>query len=215
MVDEQIRARGIRNEAVLAAMARVPRHLFVPPEVRSRAYEDTPLPIGYGQTISQPYIVGYMTEALETSRDHRVLEIGTGSGYQAAVLAGLVRQVFSIEIVAELAESARRTLADAGNRNVEVRTGNGYLRLAGAGAVRPHHRDRGTTRDTTGADRSARGRWKDGHSGRHTPPGDRRRDQEHARCDGNAHDSRPVRADGGRPSIAASPLASAAIPSAA
>ncbi len=127
MVDRQIRARGIRNAAVLDAVERVPRHLFVPPAVRPQAYEDTPLPIGYGQTISQPYIVAYMTETLEVSRDHRVLEIGTGSGYQAAVLAGLVRQVYSIEIVPELAESARRVLAGAGYPNVEVRTGNGYL----------------------------------------------------------------------------------------
>jgi protein-L-isoaspartate(D-aspartate) O-methyltransferase len=126
MVDRQIRARGVRNAAVLDALARVPRELFVPADVRHRAYEDGPLPIGYGQTISQPYIVAYMTEALETSPDHRVLEIGTGSGYQAAVLAGLVRQVYSIEIVPELAESARRTLVDAGYRNVDVRTGNGY-----------------------------------------------------------------------------------------
>ena len=126
MVDRQIRARGIRSAEVLDALARVPRELFVPADVRHRAYEDSPLPIGYGQTISQPYIVAYMTEALETSPDHRVLEIGTGSGYQAAVLAGLVRQVYSIEIVPELADSARRTLTDAGYRNVEVRTGNGY-----------------------------------------------------------------------------------------
>ena len=126
MVDQQIRARGIKNPAVLDAVERVPRHLFVPPGVRHQAYEDTPLPIGYSQTISQPYIVAYMTEALEAARDHRVLEIGTGSGYQAAVLAELVREVYSIEIVPELAEGARRALAGAGYRNVEVRTGNGY-----------------------------------------------------------------------------------------
>ena len=126
MVDRQIRARGIRSAEVLDALARVPRELFVPADVRHRAYEDSPLPIGYGQTISQPYIVAYMTEALETSPDHRVLEIGTGSGYQAAVLAELVREVYSIEIIPELAERARRTLADAGYRNVDVRTGNGY-----------------------------------------------------------------------------------------
>ena len=126
MVDRQIRARGIRSAEVLDVLARVPRELFVPADVRHRAYEDSPLPIGYGQTISQPYIVAYMTEALETSPDHRVLEIGTGSGYQAAVLAELVREVYSIEIIPELAERARRTLADAGYRNVDVRTGNGY-----------------------------------------------------------------------------------------
>jgi protein-L-isoaspartate(D-aspartate) O-methyltransferase len=127
MVDSQIRARGIRDSAVLDAMLRVPRHLFVPPDVRRRAYDDTPLPIGLGQTISQPNIVAYMTEALRLSRDHAVLEIGTGSGYQAAVLAELVRQVYTIEIVPELAERARKTLAEAGYRNVTVRAGNGYL----------------------------------------------------------------------------------------
>lgn len=127
MVQEQIRARGIRNPAVLEAMGRVPRHLFVPREVRALAYEDTPLPIGQGQTISQPFIVAYMTEALQLSRDHTVLEIGTGSGYQAAVLADLVREVLTIEIIPELAERARRTLAEAGYKNVQVRTGNGYL----------------------------------------------------------------------------------------
>lgn len=127
MVETQIRARGIRSLAVLEAMGRVPRHLFVPPDVQRLAYEDVSLPIGQGQTISQPYIVAYMTEALQVSRDHTVLEIGTGSGYQAAVLAELVRQVYTIEIVPELADRARRTLDAAGYRNVQVRTGNGYL----------------------------------------------------------------------------------------
>jgi len=127
MVDTQIRARDVRNETVLQAMRRVPRHLFVPDEMRTSAYDDRPLPIGHGQTISQPYIVAYMTEALQLTAAHTVLEIGTGSGYQAAVLAEIVKQVYSIEIVPELADSARRALAQAGVRNVEVRTGNGYL----------------------------------------------------------------------------------------
>jgi protein-L-isoaspartate(D-aspartate) O-methyltransferase len=127
MVDLQIRAREVKSAAVLQAMRRVPRHLFVPEEVRSQAYDDHPLPIGQGQTISQPYIVGYMTEALQLERYHRVLEIGTGSGYQAAVLAEIARQVNSIEIVPQLAERARRALTQAGYRNVDVRTGNGYL----------------------------------------------------------------------------------------
>jgi protein-L-isoaspartate(D-aspartate) O-methyltransferase len=127
MVDEQIKARGVRSPAVLEALSRVPRHLFVPADLQPRAYEDTPLPIGQGQTISQPYIVGYMTEALQVSRDHTVLEIGTGSGYQAAVLAELAREVLTIEIVPELAASARKALAASGHRNVQVRTGNGYL----------------------------------------------------------------------------------------
>lgn len=127
MVETQISARGVKDRGVLEAMRRVPRHLFVPADLRSHAYDDTPLPIGFGQTISQPYIVGYMTEALELSAEHRVLEIGTGSGYQAAVLATLAREVYSIEIVPELAERARRTLTEAGYDNVVVRAGNGYL----------------------------------------------------------------------------------------
>jgi protein-L-isoaspartate(D-aspartate) O-methyltransferase len=127
MVDEQIAARGVKAPAVLDALARVPRHLFVPPEVRDRAYEDRPLPIGLNQTISQPFIVGYMTEALQLTREHKVLEIGTGSGYQAAVLAELAREVYSMEIIPQLAERAERTLRELGYANVHVRAGNGYL----------------------------------------------------------------------------------------
>ena len=126
MVEEQIKARGVKDEAVLAAMARVPRHLFVPEDVQPFAYEDRPLPIGRDQTISQPYIVAYMTEMLRVSKTDTVLEIGTGSGYQAAVLSGLVREVLSIEIEPELADRARRVLAENGYRNVQVRTGDGY-----------------------------------------------------------------------------------------
>ena len=127
MVATQIRARGITNEAVLTAMRKVPRHLFVPPAVRPRAYDDSPLPIGHSQTISQPFIVAYMTEALELTRTDRVLEIGTGSGYQAAVIAELVDDVYTIDIVAPLARSAELTLQQLGYRNVRVRHGNGYL----------------------------------------------------------------------------------------
>ena len=127
MVETQIVARDLRDAAVLRAMRRVPRHLFVPEDLRQFAYEDRPLPIGRGQTISQPYIVAYMSEALQLTPAHTVLEIGTGSGYQAAVLAEIVRQVYSIEIIPNLAETAREALARAGYRNVEVRTGNGYL----------------------------------------------------------------------------------------
>jgi protein-L-isoaspartate(D-aspartate) O-methyltransferase len=127
MVQEQIRSRGVHNPDVLRAMGRVPRHFFVPRDLQRRAYEDNPLPIGKGQTISQPYIVAYMTEALSVGRDHKVLEIGTGSGYQAAVLAELAREVYTIEIVPELSERARVALAEKGYRNVHVRTGNGYL----------------------------------------------------------------------------------------
>jgi protein-L-isoaspartate(D-aspartate) O-methyltransferase len=127
MVDQQLRARDIRSPRVLDAMATVPRHLFIPEPNRADAYHDSPVPIGYGQTISQPYIVAFMTQALEIAPGDRVLEIGTGSGYQAAVLATLAREVYSIEILAPLAERARDTLAALGYRNVEVRTGNGYL----------------------------------------------------------------------------------------
>ena len=127
MVDEQLRRRDIRDARVLDAMRTVPRHLFVPESQRPQAYGDVPLPIGYEQTISQPYIVAFMTQALNVEPNHRVLEIGTGSGYQAAVLGLLVDRVYTIEIVAPLADRARRTLADLGYRNIEVRTGNGYL----------------------------------------------------------------------------------------
>jgi protein-L-isoaspartate(D-aspartate) O-methyltransferase len=127
MVEQQIRARGITDARVLEAMRRVPRHRFVPEPLRNLAYEDTPLPIGAGQTISQPYIVAYMTEALAVEPEHRVLEIGTGSGYQAAVLAEIAREVYTIEIVPELASRAERVLRELGYRNVHVRTGDGYL----------------------------------------------------------------------------------------
>jgi protein-L-isoaspartate(D-aspartate) O-methyltransferase len=126
MVDQQILARGIENAAVLEAMRRVPRHLFVPDPERSAAYADSPRSIGFAQTISQPYIVGFMSEALEVGKTDRVLEIGTGSGYQAAILAELAREVFTIEIVPELAERARLTLQQLGYKNVQVRAGNGY-----------------------------------------------------------------------------------------
>ena len=127
MVDQQLRSRDIRNVRVLDAMLEVPRHLFIPEANRGEAYDDAPVPIGYGQTISQPYIVAFMTQALEIEPDDRVLEIGTGCGYQAAVLARLARQVYSIEIIPPLAERARETLRSLGYRNVEVLTGNGYL----------------------------------------------------------------------------------------
>jgi protein-L-isoaspartate(D-aspartate) O-methyltransferase len=127
MVSDQIAARGVTDARVLAAMREVPRHLFVPPAARSEAYEDYPLPIGHGQTISQPYIVAYMTEVLRLKPTSRVLEIGTGSGYQAAVLGRVAGQVYTIEIVAPLAESARRTLEGLGYTNVHVKVGDGFL----------------------------------------------------------------------------------------
>lgn len=126
MVGEQITARGVRDDRVLDAMTRVPRELFVPQAFRSEAFEDHPVSIGHGQTISQPYIVGYMTEALKLEPSHRVLEIGTGCGYQTAVLAELAQEVFSIEVVPELAERARQTLSGLGYVNVHIRTGDGY-----------------------------------------------------------------------------------------
>jgi protein-L-isoaspartate(D-aspartate) O-methyltransferase len=127
MVNEQLKGRDIRDPRVLEAIFRVPRHLFVPESLRTQAYRDAPLPIGYNQTISQPYIVAFMTQALDVQSSDRVLEIGTGSGYQAAVLGLLANQVYTIEIIAPLAARARATLADLGYRNIEVRTGNGYL----------------------------------------------------------------------------------------
>jgi len=118
--------RHITNAQVLQAMERVPRHEFVPESLKPDAYRDSPLPIGYGQTISQPYIVAFMTEQLEPKPDDKVLEIGTGSGYQAAVLATLVKEVYSIEIVRELATRAEADLKRLGYTNVHVRAGDGY-----------------------------------------------------------------------------------------
>ncbi len=127
MVQTQIRARGVQDERVLQAMRKVPRHSFVPPDMRSYAYGDEPLPIGEGQTISQPYIVAYMTEALELRGDERVLEIGTGSGYQTAVLAELAEEVYTIEIVASLSQQAQETLKGLNYQNVFFRVGDGSL----------------------------------------------------------------------------------------
>ncbi|MGD9903114.1 MAG: protein-L-isoaspartate(D-aspartate) O-methyltransferase [Vicinamibacterales bacterium] len=127
MVDGQLRANGIVDPRVLEAMRRVPRHRFVPDDQQAAAYDDRPLPIGFGQTISQPYIVAFMTEALALAPDDVVLEIGTGSGYQAAVLGELAREVYTIELLPDLAERARATLAALGYRHVHVRAGDGYL----------------------------------------------------------------------------------------
>jgi len=126
MVEKQIRQRGIKDENVLAAMESVPRHLFVPHSLANRAYEDNPLPIGFDQTISQPYVVAYMTETATLTKEDKVLEIGTGSGYQAAVLAEIASEVFSIEILPELATRSRNLLNNLGYLNLTVKSGDGY-----------------------------------------------------------------------------------------
>lgn len=126
MVQSQIAERGIKDERVLAAMRRVPRHLFIPSSKREVAYEDHPLPIGEGQTISQPYIVAYMTEALQLPSEANVLEVGTGSAYQTAVLAEVAARVYSMEILRKLAERARVLLTDLGYENVETASRDGY-----------------------------------------------------------------------------------------
>jgi protein-L-isoaspartate(D-aspartate) O-methyltransferase len=127
MVDQDIRARGIRDQKVLAAMLKVPRHLFVDEHLQGRAYADHPLPIAEGQTISQPYVVALMTEKLRLKPGDRVLEIGTGSGYQAAVLAEIAKEVYTIEIRKGLAELSAKRLRDLGCANVQVRHGDGYF----------------------------------------------------------------------------------------
>jgi protein-L-isoaspartate(D-aspartate) O-methyltransferase len=126
MVERQLKDRGIKDERVLAAMGKVPREEFVPPESRDTSYEDGPLSIGYHQTISQPYIVAFMTEQLRLQPSDRVLEIGTGSGYQAAILAELVSEIYSVEIVEPLARAAEATLQRLGYKNVHVKIGDGY-----------------------------------------------------------------------------------------
>ena len=126
MVQQQLMPRGIREASVLAAMAKVPREEFVPADSRTASYEDGPLPIGYGQTISQPYIVAFMTEQLRPKPSDRLLEVGTGSGYQAAILAELVADVYTIEIIEPLAKNAEATLQRLGYKNVHVKVGDGY-----------------------------------------------------------------------------------------
>ena len=127
MVEHDIKERGIKDALVLDVMRKVPRHLFVDEALRSAAYEDHPLPIGEGQTISQPYVVALMTEALRLKPGDRVLEIGTGSGYQAAVLAELVKEVYTIEIRKSLADKASERLGSLGYKNVKVKYGDGYF----------------------------------------------------------------------------------------
>ena len=124
---ELLKSQGLSNTKVLEALRKVPRHKFVPASHRSLAYQNRALPIGHEQTISQPFIVGYMTEAAQIAPNERVLEIGTGSGYQAAILAEVAKEVYSIEILPPLADSARNLLREMGYKNVQVKTGNGYL----------------------------------------------------------------------------------------
>lgn len=127
MVKDQIEARGVRNEKILDAMRKVPRHLFIPWNMRAYAYHDEPLPIGEGQTISQPYIVAYMSEVLRLKGNERILEVGTGSGYQAAVLAEIAKEVFTIEIVKSLSLKAKKVLDKLGYKNIYFKIGDGTL----------------------------------------------------------------------------------------
>ena len=126
MVEGQIVKRGVTDSAVIESMVSVPRHLFVPEKYVPAAYHDTPLPIGYGQTISQPYIVAYMTEILKVGREDTVLEVGTGSGYQAAILSALVKKVYTIEIIPELALEAAHRLKELNYKNADVKNSDGY-----------------------------------------------------------------------------------------
>jgi protein-L-isoaspartate(D-aspartate) O-methyltransferase len=126
MVEQQLKSRGIKDERVLAAMAKVPREEFIPVDTRTDAYEDGPLPIGHDQTISQPYIVAFMTEQLRPGPSDRVLEIGSGSGYQAAILAEIVKDVYTIDIVEPLVKTAEATLQRLGYKNVHIKVGDGY-----------------------------------------------------------------------------------------
>jgi protein-L-isoaspartate(D-aspartate) O-methyltransferase len=127
MVESQIKVRGVKDPRVLSALLKVERHRFVPEKYLDSAYSDQPLPIGEGQTISQPYIVGLMTELLELKGDEKVLEIGTGSGYQAAILAELAKEVYTIEIIESLASTAQKRLSELGYQNIKVKAGDGYL----------------------------------------------------------------------------------------
>ena len=126
MVRMQIENRGIDHKSTLDAMLKVPRHLFVPEKLKDEAYDDNPIPIGFGQTISQPYIVAYMTAAIEPRAHHKILEIGTGSGYQAAILAEIVKEVYTIEIVEELFSSAKKRIESLGYKNIKLKYADGY-----------------------------------------------------------------------------------------
>ena len=169
MVEEQLVRRGLHDQDVLAAMRSVPRHLFVPDEGAAEAYADTPLPIGLGQTISQPYMVALMTSLLEVDVRSKVLEIGAGSGYQTAVLAEVAGEVYAVERLAPLAERARATLARLGYANVRLAIGDGARGLARAGAVPGHPGRGGGRRGAARAARSARRRRPAGGPGGQAP----------------------------------------------
>ncbi len=126
MVRTQIEMRGIKDQATLSSMKKVQRHLFVPKDLRDNAYDDRPLPIGYGQTISQPFIVAYMTEIIRPNKNSKMLEIGTGSGYQAALLAEIISDVYTIEIITELSNSSEKRLKELGYKNIYVKNADGY-----------------------------------------------------------------------------------------
>ena len=164
-----LRRRGISDQAVLRAMEEIPREMFVEPADRADAYRDSALGIACGQTISQPFVVAYMTEQLQLQKHHRVLEIGTGSGYQAAILSRLCGQVLTIERYRTLADSARARLEKLGCDNVEVMLGDGFDVPAGAGTFRPHHRDRGDGANPRGAAAAARARRHPDRAGRSAP----------------------------------------------
>ena len=200
MVAEQIEGRGIHDPDVLAALRGVPRHLFVPAGLADRAYDDGALAIGYGQTISQPYIVALMTELAEVNVRSRVLEVGSGSGYQTAVLAELAGEVYTIERRRELEERARELLTRLGYHNVTTVLGRRQPRPARAGAVRSHRGDGGGARAAAAAPRPARRGRPPGRAdraGRRRPDAHRRREDGRRRARGREHPL-PVRAAGGR-----------------
>ncbi len=170
MVNDEIVAAGVKNKRVIEAMRNTPRHEFIPVGQRKNAYFDMALPIGEGQTISPPFIVAYMTEAIDPQPGDKVLEIGTGSGYQAAVLSKLVREVYTIEIVASLGRKAEKTLAKLHSNNVHVKVGDGYLGWPEHAAVRQNYCHLLARKRPFGLDRSTQGWRHDGDSLRRAIP---------------------------------------------
>ena len=166
MVEHQIRARGITNPRLLTAMREIPRHLFIPPPYNTSAYEDAPLPIGNGQTISQPYIVALMTELLDPQPEDRVLEIGAGSGYQAAILSRLVQHVTTIERIPGVADLARRNIEELGLKNISIIVGDGTLGYPWTCTVRRDRHNGGYAGNSPAPDRSTCSRGNTGCTGR-------------------------------------------------